>query len=61
MLEFNIENRGDDKLNKLQKTICHPDWLKYRKAIQAEYNSFIKNETLKRTTISENSQVITSQ
>ncbi len=45
MLESNLDNKGDDKPNTFKQAIRRLDWLKWREAMQVEYDSLIKNET----------------
>ena len=61
MLESNVDNKGDDQPNILKQTMRRSDWPKWNEAMQAEYDSFIENETGKLTSMPENRQVITGR
>ena len=41
--------------------MCRPDWPKWEEVMQAEYDSFIENETWELKAMPENRQVITSR
>ncbi len=61
MFESNLVNKEDDKPNTVKQAIRHPDWPKWREAIQAEYDPLIENETWELTATSENRQVNTGR
>lgn len=45
MLEFNVNNAGDDQPNSPKQAMYHTNWPKLKEAIQVEYDSLIENET----------------
>ncbi len=61
MLESNVDNEGDDEPISLNQTMHLTDLLKWKEAIQAEYNSLIENKTWELTSMPENRQVITGR
>ena len=61
MLESNLDNEGDDEPNSLNQAMHRTDWLKWKEAMQAEYDSLIENETWELTSMPENRQVITGR
>lgn len=62
MLEININNKSDNKPSNFKQAICHSNWSNCRKkAMQAEYDFIIINETWKLILIPENQQVIIDQ
>ncbi len=54
-----MENEGDDEPNSLNQAMHRTDWLKWKEAIQPEYDSLIENDTWKLMSMPENRQVIT--
>ncbi len=58
MWESILDNAGDDKANTVKQAIIRPDWLKWREAIQVEYDFLIENEIWELTATRENRQVI---
>lgn len=61
MLEFNVDNKGDNKPNSLNKAIQRANCLKWKDAMQTEYISPIKNKIYKLMPMLENRQVIMGQ
>ncbi len=61
MLEFNINNEGDNKSNSLKQAMYHINWPKWKEALQVKYDSLIKNDLQEFTSMPENQQVITGQ
>lgn len=61
ILESNVDNEGDNKPNSVNQAMHHTDWLKWKEAMQAKYNSLIKNETWELISLPENQQVITGR
>ncbi len=61
MLESNLDNERDDEPNSLNQAIHITDWLKWKEAIQAEYDTLIENKTWELTSMLENRQVIIGQ
>ena len=61
MLESNLENERDDKPNSLKQAMHRSNWPKWKKAMQAEYDFLIENETWELTSTLENRQVITGR
>ncbi len=61
MLESNIDNEGDIEPNSLNQAMHRTDWLKWKEALQAKYDSIIENETWKLTSMPENRQLITGR
>ncbi len=45
MLESNIDNEGQYEPGTLKQAMCCSDWPKEKKAMQAEYDSLMENET----------------
>ncbi len=45
MSESNVDNERDDKPNTVKQAMRRLDGLKWREAMQAEYDSLIENET----------------
>ncbi len=61
MLEFNLDNKRDDKSITIKQAIYYLDWPKWREELETEYDFLIKNKIWKLTAILENRYVITSR